>query len=129
MNVIAIMIHQNTKDQINKGLAKKFKICWHDVFGGYKDGEVDYSLPKCDKCGKTLLTAFSWNPDFFTDPVRLLREMEKESNWDKFRANHPIIFMSNGIVDTHHYININYMTDLDGKLAVTCWEWFERREK
>ncbi len=113
------------KEQVNKELAERLGICWHEAFEGYKDGEVDHSLPKCDKCGKTLLTAFSWNPDFFTDPVKLLRLMRERVDWEDFLKEHT--GQTTMVIKEIDWFIRDYILE-EGKLAIACRDWI-RREK
>ncbi len=114
------------KDQINKELCQEFNIPWHED-GYYTDGwhcscgykgfksEVDDHLRR------------NPNPDFFTDPVRLLRLMEKLPDFEEFSEEFSFVIGIYSMSRDKWYIERDYILE-EGKLARACLEWL-RREK
>ena len=73
----------------NRYVTEKLGICWHELASHeiIENGRV-VRQAECS-CGKRFLFESTFlehakveNPDFRTDPARLLREMEKSNDWE-----------------------------------------------
>ena len=67
-------------DQINKAVAKKLGICWHDFQPYCENGE---HTTYCIKCFEEE-TEQNQNPDFCTNAKVLLEELEKRDDYRYF---------------------------------------------
>jgi hypothetical protein len=112
-------ISEMTTEEKNQEACGYLGICWHEV-------DDEFSL-FCNKCRKSI-----WknpNPDF-TDPVRLLREIEKREDFGEFLymglsnlkadINNGIAKVVTGLLTS--FVK-SYITNTEGALLDAFLEW------
>lgn len=122
-----------TRDEINRSVAEKLGMCWHEKSG--------YGRCSCGWDTQHMLLTLdehieeSQNPDYFSDPgkVQLLREMEgrlSDEVYSRFIENVKGIAtgsFQDPLYDPRRYlVPTYYLKDTTGLLAIAAEEWLRR---
>jgi hypothetical protein len=113
-------------DQVNRELAGKLGICWHEHMLDPRKILIKNNTMYCWKCDKWLPVnmdetySFKYLPNFFTAEgrIELLRRMMEREDWYRF-----LLRVDDGILTI--FLK-TYILDDSGMLARAALGWFER---
>ena len=112
------------KDALNREICEKLGICWHE----WDTPTLQGQMFTCELCGEW--SEKPYHPDFAADPgkIQLLREMVKREDFPLFMAR--LMYMGDSVegIDWDHNIDIDYILDTTGLLALAARD-FMRKEK